>query len=500
VTVVLFAGAAPASADTFGVTRTDDPDPPGDCQPADCSLREAILAANGHTGPDTVLVESGETYELSIANGNEDVGMTGDLDSTGALTLKSAGPGRATIDANAIDRVIEAFKPATFIKLNITGGDVKGTDGYGGGVSGDALLRFQRSRIVGNHAVFNGGGIRAEGSRVMLIRSKVLDNTTPTFSGAGGVISNGGTIEHSRIAGNETGSCGGVWMPYGNVRITNSVFKDNQALHSGGGGCIGNYEVTIEGSRFVENTAGGSAGGLTFGESRGTVTETTFDLNQAGGAGGGFSASGTDLKILRSTISRNQALGVSSGSGGGVALRGGEIRFVNSTIARNEAAASGGGIFTRNPDPTVHGIGHVRLAFSTVAYNDGDSDHDGGDIGGGIMEGLNGEFDDVHGTLIAFNAADSDPNCAASVTSTGHNLLNFVGSGCTGFNRPTDIIDPDPKLDDLGRYGGPTETVSLQLDSPAIDAGGNNGPPTDQRGVPRPRGPRYDIGAFERRP
>ncbi len=187
-----------------------------------------------------------------------------------------------------------------------------------------------------------------------------------------------------------------------------------------------------------------------------------------------------------------------SGRAGGIDIGGGSVRLLNSTIARNEAAGSGGGLFVA--EDGVYGPGHARLAFSTVAFNDGDSDHAGGDIGGGIMEGMGGDFEDVHGTLIAFNAADTEPNCAASVTSTGHNLLTFVGPGCTGFDRPGDLTVADPDLGDLGPHGGPTETVSLKLASEAIDAGGRDGPPNDQRGVPRPQGARYDIGAFERRP
>jgi len=47
--------------------------------------------------------------------------------------------------------------------------------------------------------------------------------------------------------------------------------------------------------------------------------------------------------------------------------------------------------------------------------------------------------------------------------------------------------------------GGPTETLALVQESPAIDTGRPDCPPpeTDQRGVPRPLGMACDIGAFE---
>jgi hypothetical protein len=41
----------------------------------------------------------------------------------------------------------------------------------------------------------------------------------------------------------------------------------------------------------------------------------------------------------------------------------------------------------------------------------------------------------------------------------------------------------------------------LRLGSPAIDGiVGNDAPSTDQRGLPRPQGGGYDIGAIERQP
>jgi Synergist-CTERM protein sorting domain-containing protein len=65
-----------------------------------------------------------------------------------------------------------------------------------------------------------------------------------------------------------------------------------------------------------------------------------------------------------------------------------------------------------------------------------------------------------------------------------------------------EVYDRDPKLDPVGLKdnGGPTETVALLADSPAIDAGTGDYdgvPEKDQRGVKRPQGKGYDIGAYE---
>jgi CSLREA domain-containing protein len=81
-----------AHAATFIVTRPDDPAPDG-CAPADCSLREAILAANAASGTDIVSLSAG-TYRLAIPGINEDGGTTGDLDVSSPIALTGAGAGR----------------------------------------------------------------------------------------------------------------------------------------------------------------------------------------------------------------------------------------------------------------------------------------------------------------------------------------------------------------------------------------------------------------------
>ena len=56
----------------------------------------------------------------------------------------------------------------------------------------------------------------------------------------------------------------------------------------------------------------------------------------------------------------------------------------------------------------------------------------------------------------------------------------------------------DPHLGPLADNGGPTPTMLPAADSPAVDAGDNNGAPSvDQRGTLRPLGGTVDIGAVE---
>ena len=52
-----------AHAATFSPTRFDDP-PPDGCLPTDCSLREAVLAANAAPGADRIALQAGD-YALT---------------------------------------------------------------------------------------------------------------------------------------------------------------------------------------------------------------------------------------------------------------------------------------------------------------------------------------------------------------------------------------------------------------------------------------------------
>ena len=78
---IVLAGAPNAAAATFAVTRTDDPAPDA-CDPSDCSLREAVLAANALPGSDALLLPAGH-FRLSIPGPGENAGAAGDLDLTG---------------------------------------------------------------------------------------------------------------------------------------------------------------------------------------------------------------------------------------------------------------------------------------------------------------------------------------------------------------------------------------------------------------------------------
>lgn len=91
------------------------------------------------------------------------------------------------------------------------------------------------------------------------------------------------------------------------------------------------------------------------------------------------------------------------------------------------------------------------------------------------------------------------------LTSNGHNLSS---DDTCNFKNAGDLNDTDPKLGPLQDNGGPTQTMALMSESPAIDAGNPSGCTdgqahlltADQRGEARPDkedSSGCDIGAYE---
>src|SRR5688572_4283018 len=169
-------GGAPAK--TFEVTRHNDP-APGKCKPDDCSLREALVAANKRDGKDVVLLPDRARYSLSRPNAtplvDEDASAEGDLDATDRVILRHSGKGKATIDGNAIDRVLEVQAPTLISRLKLTGGGNVSEEapragrrtsffGSGGGIESHSRLTLKRSAVVANIGAGSGGGMNVEPS------------------------------------------------------------------------------------------------------------------------------------------------------------------------------------------------------------------------------------------------------------------------------------------------------------------------------------------------
>ena len=240
----------------------------------------------------------------------------------------------------------------------------------------------------------------------------------------------------------------------------------------------------------------GGAGTLSIRDAQ--ITDSTLTSTSAGIPmfGGGLAVTEGDLVLERVTLAGNVAEG-SNGYGGGLMLHSwaGSATLRDVTIAGNSATENGGGAFVGNADSGEP----VVFERVTIARN-------AASRGGGFVTNMPTQ---LAGSIVAGNSASTwAPDCwtpTESVVLGGANLIEDV-SGCTTSGGGTVISGQDPRLGPLALNGpGETETTALLAGSPALDAAPEGAAAclpgtTDQRGVARPQGAAFDLGAYEARP
>jgi CSLREA domain-containing protein len=356
--LALSAIAAPvASAATFTVSTTADTND-GTCD-ADCSLREAVLAANAAPGADTILLPAG-TYTLSLA-GSDDAGAVGDLDITGPVAITGSGIGQTIIQggttaATGVDKVF-SFNP-----LGLSGGFAV--------TLSDLTVRYGRN--LSSYASGNGVGGCLDfdagspgGGSLTLTNVTVTDCRTTNGDGgaiavylaAGGSVSLTGSTVANSVAHRSSGAAVGGGMLIGcgadaTVALRQTTISGNSALDPGatGGGlhvmapCASSsvtyalHNVTVSG-----NVAAGDGGGV-YSKAPLTIDDaggpTAIAGNVSGRSGGGL---WLDHANRSSSISGVSITGnTAADGGGGIRLDSaatGALTLVGSRVARNTAGA-----------------------------------------------------------------------------------------------------------------------------------------------------------------
>lgn len=266
----------------------------------DCSLREAIRAANLNVGVDACPAGSADdsirlsagTYTLAIVGQSEDAALTGDLDLSGAghLAIQGAGAGTTIVDGGGIDRVFDivgASSSAALSNLTIQNGQVPSGQGSGG-IRNIGTLTLDRAIIQHN---------RANGS---------------TSSDIGG------------------GICNGCGPGTGTLTLLNSIVSGNTADR--GGGIFSNATLIITGSSIISNTARAGGGLMNYASVSGSaaLTNSTVSGNTATSGVAGISQETGAIRITNSTISGNV------GNVGGFYHGDGTSTLRNTIIANND--------------------------------------------------------------------------------------------------------------------------------------------------------------------
>lgn len=220
-----------------------------------CSLEEAILAANTDTavdacpagsGADTIVLAAGATYTLTSAANTTGAGLPVvdsdiTIDGNGATVTRSTAPGTPGF------RIFtQSAGTLTLDRVTVSNGDVpaiNGQPGIGGGIDNAAGTLIVTDSTISGNRVEPGGGVDGRGGGVFVNGPFTLTDSTVSgnvAAGSGGSVGGGiivrpgapATITSSTFAGNsgnngadlETEAAGGV--------ITDTIMADGCLLEA----------------------------------------------------------------------------------------------------------------------------------------------------------------------------------------------------------------------------------------------------------------------------
>ena len=326
--------------------------------------------------------------------------------------------------------------------------------------------------------------------------------TSPRVITNGIIFNDGGTLTlNNSVVSDNTTSYGGILNEVGTLMLNNSIVSDNTAYGDGGG-------ISNNGGTLVLNNS--------------IISDNTAHSN-----GGGISNNSGTLVLNNNIVSDNTTYG----DGGGISNNGGTFILSNSTISANIANGQGGGILINSPIKSSDVITQADLTFNTIYDN---TAHGGGDIAiDDIDSGVQVSKVKIKNSIVAGDPTHPESDIMGMLTSYGYNLFQdkagAIFDPTTHTQHSTDKILSANDLRTLftnpvklQNNGGPTRTLALAPNSPAIDQiplaachitipvniKNNAGTPIaqkpiatnhDQRGVERPNGKTQscDIGAYE---
>jgi len=392
-----------------------------------------------------------------------------------------------TNNTSILPPVPAKFGELSLFKVTLENGDAVATSpitidsGNGGAVYVDngATLSLQSSKIGFNQAVASGGGIYVAFGGLLKVLTSIISHNNANAMDPNNAKAGGGGIYIASMPG---------------------VLKQ-PILQAG-------LESLIS-STVSHNTTPGLGGGINNQFFAGNIIDSTFSYNltcvsvtgsgecelgaNPSGAGGGIynDVNAVFLAVIQSTFWGNRAL-----KGGGIyneeVMTTPPCTFTqlgvyldNNTIASNFAQSGGGGIYN---------AGFInQLVSNLIAAN---KDTSGVPDLLSLASGINIVALVIPVVGEIFEGFNLIGDCAGNCGLSNDSNLDIVG-GVNNALLTLPVIDP--RLHHLNNNGGPTETVALFPDSPAVNNGYNNvNLSFDQRGAVFFRTvAETDIGSYE---
>ncbi len=288
--LLLALAAAPRLEATLFVPSKTADSFDGACD-SDCSLREAIAAANSHQGPDVVVLGTG-VYVLALAGAGEDLSATGDLDISDDLDLVGSDPASTVLDGGGLDRVLDLFGATVGVQgVTLRNGRVEGDGGavrnrFGALTLGDTM-------VSGNAAIGGSGGAISSYGELTLVRTTLAGNTADG-NGGGLAARQKLTLANVTVSGNVAAQGGGLYfvMPLAG-QVVNATITANTAGVRGGGVFSETLNSVGAGATFGSSILAGN-GAAADGDCSGPALSAGFNLVGVGGGCGAFAAAKGD--------------------------------------------------------------------------------------------------------------------------------------------------------------------------------------------------------------
>jgi len=415
---------------------------------------------------------------------------------------------------------------ATFSNCTFSNNRVVGADG----ASAVSSTNGSSNVAIGKNGGRGGAGGSVSGGAIYSLGDLALfDCTFVTNSAVGGTGGDGSDGQDAGTRGGNGGSggaggtaIGGAVCSMGTLVVSNCTFSGNAAEGGSGGiGGLGGGAIISGGNGFAGLAGTATGGGLYNSSLNAVIVNSTFDDNtthggdaseggtnpsgvgQAGPRGGDALGAGLantgSLSVTNCTFYQNSASGGTGGDGGEGGVKGGTGGAGGSAI--------GGGIYNS---------GSITVVNCTFSKGDA-SGGDNGSGGSGATGGKNGKLGASFGGNIAnvakkkltgftlansiLGESDSGNGAYGKISDGGYNIsadksIKFK-KGSTSLMNTNALAGGG----DIADNGGATETIALDADSPAVDRIPADAPFTppgiDQRGVDRPIGAAFDVGAYE---
>ena len=350
--IFLLGFSSSSVAATYTVTKIADTN--GTCTVGDCSLREAISAANSTTDLDVIDFVSGINGQtIAIASSvNDDTNAAGDFDITNPVQIVGNGSANTLISGALLNRIFH--------------------------VTNSSAVTIEGVTLSNGKITANGGCIYA--TSAITIKDSIISACTATTNEGGGVWSNGLiTIDNTQFLANTAGTNGGAISAIGLTGINGSTFTDNYTKYNGGAIYNQNADVNLDGSlSFTNNDTdelSNHRGGAIWSNQDVTLNATsgsaTFDDNRSWEGGAVYLSSSY---IFTASGGVNLTANRSMTNGGAIYAKNITITG-GATFTNNYTRHNGGVIFNASGAITLDG--GVNFTGNTT---DNGSGHNGGVI------------------------------------------------------------------------------------------------------------------------